>query len=284
MKLLQSSMDLLKGRSTVTNLACFTQYVAKKVDDRIQVDVIYYTDFQKTFDQIDLNILIKKLKLLNISHELIMLFKSYLFNRQQFVEYMGHRSNVFIPSSGVPQGSNLGPLLFIIFINDIVNAIKSCVHIYADDMKVYRSILSTEDCQKLQADIESIVLWCHNNKLNLNIDKCKVMTYTNKSNSIEYTYKINETNINRCNKFKDLGILFDAQLNFCKHVELMVTKAFRTLGFIIRSCRDFSNLDSIKILYYAYVRSTLEYGSIIWIPIYQVHIDQIESVQRRFLK
>lgn len=136
-------------RSTTTNLACFTQYVSQSIDKRGQVDVIY-TDFQKAFDQIDHYVLIEKLSRIGFSSKLILLMRSYLFGRNQHVEYLNIKSRQFSPTSGVPQGSNLGPLLFLIFINDLTETISCEKLLFADDMKIFYTINSINDCISLQ--------------------------------------------------------------------------------------------------------------------------------------
>jgi hypothetical protein len=142
----------VSGRSTVTNLCSFTQFVAECFDARLQVDVVY-TDFSKAFDRLDHRILLCKLREFGLSESLLQFFESYLGSRKQFVMCNGFRSKEITVSSGVPQGSVLGPLFFIMFINDISVNIESNILMYADDLKVYRKISNTHDCEMLQRDI-----------------------------------------------------------------------------------------------------------------------------------
>jgi hypothetical protein len=270
-------------RSTISNLCCFTQFSAECIDERKQVDVIY-TDFSKAFDRLDHNILLSKLHSFGFSASLLTFFKSYLTGRKQYVFYKGFKSKEIIPTSGVPQGSVLGPLFFSIFINDIVNGLSSLKLLFADDFKLYREISTISDCVLLQDDLLKLSRWCHENKLHLNLNKCTVMSITHKINIIEFEYRINNVKLARVQSVVDLGITFDNKLSFVPHINVVVAKAFQALGFIIRCSMHFRNIDTLKLLYCAYVRSKLEYGSIIWDPSYQRYVDKVETIQHRFLK
>lgn len=269
-------------RSTVTNLVCFTQFLAESLDNNCQVDVVF-TDFSRAFDSIDHGILVDKLKSFGLSKSLIAFLVSYLSDRRQYVEFRGYRSGEFFVTSGVPQGSNLGPLLFIMFINDITSNISVESLLYADDMKIFCRITCPDDCLRLQADIDNVFEWCSVNHLGLNAEKCKVLSFSRRRESIAFRYSADLTEIPRCDSVRDLGVTLDAGLHFDKHVESIVAAATKSLGFIIRSCRDFSG-DCLKLLYFSYVRSKLEYASVIWSPYYDRYVKSIESVQRRFLK
>lgn len=270
-------------RSTMTNLVCFAQFTAEAINDRKQVDTVYL-DFQKAFDQIDHCILLQKLKSFGFVDSLINLFESYLLNRNQCVRYRCYTSKYIYPSSGVPQGSNLGPLLFLLFVNDITNVVSSDGLLFADDYKVYKCISSIKDCVDLQEDLDKLSQWCQRNRLFLNLLKCVVISYSRKHTPIYFQYNINNTNLKRNDTVTDLGILFDAKFTFVAHINNIVAKAQKTYGFIYRNGKDFTKIQTLKTLFFALVRSQLEYGSLIWNPVYQVHIKHIESVQRSFLK
>ena len=272
-----------QGRSTITNLACFSQYVSVCLDNRGQVDTIY-TDFRKAFDQIDHYVLIAKLQQFGFSTPLINFFRSYLTNRVQVVKYRNFYSQPFSPTSGVPQGSNLGPLLFLLFVNDIVDGLSCEKLLYADDLKLFMEIKNINDSVTLQANIQIILQWCIRNRLSLNQDKCFVVSYTRKLNPSIFPYTIANTELHRCDNFKDLGITFDSKFNFVKHIDDVIAKSFRMYGFVYRNCSEFSNIKTLCNLYFALIRSRLEYGAIIWYPLYDVHVKNIEAVQRKFLK
>lgn len=271
------------GRSTSTNLVLFTQFVAESIDAGLQVDTVF-TDFSKAFDQIDHGIILDKLRSVGMSTSLLSLMSSYLMGRSQFVECSGFRSRQFHPSSGVPQGSNLGPLLFLIFINDICDRFTTNALLYADDLKLFREVRSVDDCRQLQRDIDCLTDWCHANKLGLNIDKCRILTFSRKHSNLLHGYQIGSVPIVRCASFRDLGVTFDSHLRFDLHVAAVVSTACRSLGFIVRSCRNFDDVSCLKLLYFAYVRSHLEYASVVWAPFYGRYVGLIESVQRKFLK
>lgn len=273
----------VKARSTESNLCIFTQFTSNSLDTHHQVDVVY-TDFSKAFDRVSHGILLKKLALFGFSTHTTKLLKSYLSNRKLFVEVEGIKSDVFVASSGIPQGSNLGPLLFLLFIADICNEITSSKLLFADDMKIYREIKDISDCQLLQNDLIALNSWCENNMLSLNINKCKIMTYHRKTNFINYDYLINNTMLTRVFETTDLGVTFDTKLTFNKHIENIKQQAVKMLGFVIRSSSEFTSREAICRLYFALIRSKLEYCSTVWNPHNAKYIDMIEYVQRKFLK
>lgn len=273
----------MENRSTISNLAYFTQFTSEVMDAQGQVDVIY-TDFSKAFDRIDHKIIITKLNNFGFSDSLMSFFMSYLNNRSQHVTYNSFTSRPFVASSGVPQGSNLGPLLFLLFVNDLTETVSCEKLLFADDLKIFSRIHSRDDCEVLQTQINRIQEWCVTNNLHLNISKCKVVTYTKKLQPVIYPYICNGILFNRCTSTTDLGINFDYKLSFSDHIDTICRSAMRMLGFIIRNCRAFSNVLALKSLFFAFVRSKLEYGALIWYPLYECHKESLELVQRRFLK
>lgn len=207
----------VQKRSTITNLINFVQYTTDILSTGGQVDVIY-TDFSKAFDKTNHDILLKKLFNYGFSSSSLTFFRSYLCNRMQYVSYFNYDSFTYPSNSGIPQGSNLGPLLFLIFINDFpCNLIYTTCLIYADDIKIFRPIYSLDDCYKLQHDLDTIYQWSISNKLYFNYAKCFHMTYHRGRNPINWTYHIDIHNLQQVITFKDLGVTFDFKLHFDTH-------------------------------------------------------------------
>lgn len=274
----------LKNKSTVSNLLVFNDYTSSHMDLGQQVDTIF-TDFSKAFDRIDHVLLLEKLYKAGIHGSLFRWFSSYIRNRSQAVTTNGFTSTWMSIPSGVPQGSLLGPLLFVIFINDIATCFKHAnVLLYADDTKIFMAVNNMAECQKLQSDLDNFVNYSNLNKLDLNISKCFSMSFTRKPNPINYHYTINNNLLSKVTSMKDLGLIQDSKLLFDKHIDKAVKKASKSLGFVIRSTHAFKSIKPIKVLYSAYVRSILEYASVIWNPQYDVYISRIESIQKKFLR
>lgn len=281
--LTQHQHGFVKGRSTSTNLFHITEFLSTALDNHLQVDVIY-TDLSKAFDKLDHNILLSTLSSFGFPPNLVTFFRSYLANRTQYVECHGFKSSEFICSSGVPQGSILGPLFFCMFINNIIENINVRYLLYADDLKIFSIIESISDCETLQEAFKQVSRWCLNNKMLLNINKCEIVSFTTKRNYISFDYAIEDKKIPRSNSFKDLGVTFDRELSFIPHIHNVISDASRMLGFIIRTSKDFSEPTTRTLLYFSFVRAKLEYCSIIWSPHYSIHIQNLERIQRKFLK
>lgn len=273
-----------KKRSVNGNLVDFVNSATDALANNNQMDVIY-TDFAKAFDKVDHCILLNKLKNFSISTDLITFMSTYLTNRQQYVMINNFESDYYTSDSGVPQGSNLGPLLFLIFINDIVDKVKySSVSLFADDMKIFKQIGDYQDCLKLQDDIKEIFNWSVENQLPFNIDKCKVMTITLRKDMTDYKYEIGNKNLERVYAKTDLGVVFDSKLTFNDHVISISNKSYKNLGFILRNCRSFKCEKTILMLYSSFVRSKLDYCSTVWSPFYTKYIQMLENVQKKFIK
>lgn len=273
----------VKNRSTTSNLACLTQFISEELDAGGQVDVIY-TDFSKVFDSLHHDILEHKLHEYGVSNSLVALLKSYLKDRTHFVSFNGHCSKHFSPTSGVPQGSNLGPLLFLIFVNDVCTAVSCEILMFADDLKLFSPIKSVNCCVNLQSQIDQLQQWCDDNKLCMNISKCMVISFTRKHNSVLYDYTFKSVPLKRTYSTRDLGVIFDHKLTFSNHITSIINSAMKILGFVIRSTSCLPNTLPFILLYFSLVRSKLEYCSIVWCPFYEVYKIGLERVQRKFLK
>lgn len=271
------------GRSTTTNLLCLTSYITESMNVRAQTDVIY-TDLSAAFDKLNHEIAIAKLDRLGVGGSLLRWFRSYLTDRQLVVALGEYRSPCFYASSGIPQGSHLGPLIFLLYFNDVHFVVEGRRLTFADDLKIFLRICSIEDCRYLQDQINVFAGWCDLNRLVVNPAKCSVITFSRKKQPIIFEYSIFDTPIERVQCVKDLGVLLDSQLTFSHHIAYIVDKASRTLGFVFRTAKNFTDIYCLKALYCSLVRATLEYGSAVWSPNYNNGCERIESVQRRFLR
>lgn len=259
--------------------------IAKNLDQKKQVDVAYF-DFQKAFDRVDSDILLKKLCMAGFSIDLLQFVASYLSNRQQFVQYENSRSAQFLVRSGIGQGSNLGPLLFLVLINDLpaVVTCSTCL-LFADDLKLAIPIDTPHNSIQFQSDIDSVHVWAQKNSLTLNEDKCSVMSYTRAREPITHLkYTLNAKSLKYVNEVKDLGTWFDARLTFNPHIAKLCNEARKCLGFVIRQAKLFTNQHAISVLYNAYVRSKLETNSAIWNPHEHQYTLQLEKVQKSFVR
>ena len=183
----------------------------------------------------------------------------------------------------------LSPLLFAMFINDLPLQIQSSCLMFADDVKIYRKVCCAADADLLQDDLHRLCRWSHVWKLSLNPTKCKSFRITLKKSPIETTYFIGNTALEHVDTIRDLGVILDTKLTFRPHIESTIKKANRALGLLIRSfqtpkLRGYLNLASVRVSYYAHVRSVLEYCSVVWAGAAKTHLDRIERVQFRFLR
>lgn len=270
----------LSGKSTITNLLEFTTKVFLSYGKSLQTDVIY-TDFSKAFDTLNHRLLLMKLKSYGFPEVLLRWFQSYLCGRTQYVVFNDCYSRAINVTSGVPQGSHLGPILFLLYINDLVQVIENAsILLYADDVKLFYS--SNFPNNMLQLDLNNLVSWCNLNGMKLNIKKCKHMTFARKS-LFHSVYSISNCPLETVTNINDLGILMDSKLRFDLHVGRIINKANGVLGFIKRWSKEFNDPYISKKLFSGLVRPILEYGSVIWNPGFMCDISRIESVQKQFL-
>lgn len=272
-----------KGRSTCTNLLEFIHYSLTAMDNGNHVEVLY-TDFSKAFDRIDVPMLLFKLEKIGFGPGLLKWVGSYLSNRQQIVRYKGVKSKPIQVTSGVPQGSHLGPLLFILYVNDISFILKKVkALIYADDMKLFLEIVNDEDLHTFQQEIDMFYVWCKKSLLQLNVKKCNSIAISRKRSTPDVTILLGDQQVEKCVRIRDLGVILDSKLTFTDHYNTVINKANNMLGFIKRFSYHFHDPYTVKTLYVSYVRSILEYCSIVWSPFSVTHESRIESIQKQFL-
>lgn len=272
------------GRSTVTNLTLFSEYCLNALECGSQVEAVF-TDFSKAFDKLSHSILLSKLQQLGFHSNFLQWIKSYLFNRICKVVIEGFESKPYTQSSGVPQGSVLGPLLFNLFINDIAFCFKkSKFLLYADDLKVFLRTDSLRDVFDLQNDLNNLNEWCKLNNLHLNHDKCLHVSFYRSQHPITFVFNIDGFQLKTVKSKLDLGVVFDFAMTFVPHIEYIVPKAYKMLAFLRRFCSEFCDPYTLKYIYTSFVRSKLEYASVVWSPHVSTYISRIERVQRIFIK
>lgn len=282
--LIPEQHGFVKHKSTITNLMIYTNFLFNNMDSRAQTDAIY-TDFKKAFDRVDHELLLKKIAFNGIRGCLLRWFCSYISNRSQTVVINGHNSDTFMATSGVPQGSILGPLMFIMYINDIGKCFKnSNFLLYADDLKIFKTIKSVNDCIMLQDDLDRLSSYCDTNKLQLNISKCKFIIFSKNKTLIKFNYKLCLENLLKETFICDLGIILDNKLHLNLHIDKIVAKAFKMYNFVIRSGTDFKRPHTYLYLFNTLIRPQVEYGCVIWDPYYEKYVTSIEKVQRKYLR
>ena len=284
----KKQFGFIGGRSTVLQLLKVMDEWTRILDDGGEIDVIYM-DFMKAFDKVPHRRLIEKLKCYGINGKLLNWVKEFLNGRKQRVVVNGCKSEWKEVISGVPQGSVIGPLLFVIYINDLPDEVQAEVYLFADDTKIFCKILD-DGSSSLQEDLNKLQKWSDMWLLKFHPDKCKVMKIHrgNKENNRKYYMKkINslteENELEQVLKEKDLGIITDEKLKFEEHIQTKVNKATKVMGMIRRS---FMTLDAemFRKLFTALVRPHLEYGQAVWSPLRKKDIVSIENVQRRASK
>ena len=273
----------INGRSTTTQLLYFLDHCVNDIAEGGVVDTIYL-DFAKAFDTVAHRRLLGKLSSYGIGGKLHDWVREFVTGRTQIVRVNGSSSKPADVLSGIPQGSVLGPLLFVIYINDITDNLKSDSLLYADDTKIFRRIKSKEDAEKLQSDLNMLEEWSRKWLLKFHPDKCHVLTL-GKFENIQHTerYRIYDTELDHVFEEKDLGLIVDSELSFSEHISTKVRTANAMVGLIRRSFSYLSG-KSFKKLYTAHVRPHLEYAQAAWAPISKKLINMLENVQIRATK
>ena len=249
------------------------------------VDSIYL-DFSKAFDKCDINLLLQKIKILGITGKIGKWIHAFLTSRTQYIVVNGTKSNVSKVISGIPQGTVLGPLLFLIYISDIGENVEAKLKIYVDDTKAKKTIHNEDDVESLQKDLDAMYLWAENNNLKFNGTKFQIMRYgTNqeiKDDTIYFTDEMNEP-IERFEKLKDLGVIMNDEANFKDHLEKTNNKARQKTGWILRTffCR---NTWFMKHMLKTLVMPHIDFCSQLWMPVDAAGVLTLEKIQYDFFK
>lgn len=274
----------LRNHSSIQQLLIFLHSIYNSHLHRDCTDVIYL-DIRKAFDSVSHPELLYKLWSSGITGNLWMWFRSYLSERMQCVTVNSHPSKFLPVLSGVPQGSILGPLLFLIYMNDLTDSIKSSSPLmFADDTKFLRSVHSSTDTIDLQSDLDAVGAWSADWNLLFNSNKCVHVRFLPTSDSVpNQAYFVNDSPITTSDHHKDLGVIMSGDLSWSDHYHFIVSKAIRSLGMIKRTFKC-NSVFTKRQLYLSLVRSNLSYCSPIWRPHLIKDMYYIERVQKRATK
>ena len=246
-------------------MLAFTCDLSVNLNNGLQTDIIYF-DFAKAFDSVSHDIILEKLKhQYGVDGKLLSFILNYLKDRKQRVVIDGQFSTWQPVLSGVPQGSVLGPTLFVLFINDIVNVLSddTKVLLYADDMKIWRKVDSADDQTILQNDINRLYRWSVSNKMNFHPSKCKVVQSTLRHNILPSLYRMNNISL-QVSKETNLAVVIIPKILFNEHHRGIFNKVSHKLGIVKRNCSFIKCIKSRKLFYLSLVRSLFEYCSQVW--------------------
>lgn len=272
-----------KGRSVTSQLLETFNDFTSHLENKKCVDAIYF-DFAKAFDTVPHDKLIKKLEEIGISGSLLNWLTDYLNDRTFKVKVQNSFSDSKPINSGVPQGSVLGPLLFIIYISDLphlCNTNHVTLKLYADDLKAYST---TDHANELQNFINKLVEYAEIKGLKLASEKCKVLHIGSKNPKIEYHLKDTKIEaVKEGESIRDLGVHFTSDLKWKTHIDIVTSKANRVCFSILRSLKT-NNPDLLLYLYKTYALPILEFASPVFNPFLKQDIEKIEKVQRTYIK
>lgn len=274
----------ISGRSTVLQLIQILDSWTEILDRGGCVDVVY-CDFMKAFDKVPHRRLLQVLKYYGILGSVLNWIKDFLRDRKHRVVVNGAESNWQDVLSGIPQGSVLGPILFVIYINTLPGVVDSSqLYLFADDTKIFKEITCVQDCEQLQQDIDKMYSWTANSLLKFHPDKCSTMRI-GRTNLEDFDYVMgpDKTVLKHSSVERDIGVFIDDKLNFDEHIHNKVSKANSVMG-IIRRTFEYLNNRTFLLLYKALVRPHLEYANQVWSPMFKRQETVVENVQRRATK
>jgi hypothetical protein len=268
-----------RRRSCETQLLTLIDELVNSLDKRKQQDLAVL-DFSKAFDRVPHQRLLAKLEHCGIRGQTLKWIEAFLTGRTQTVIVDGASSDPAPVISGVPQGSVLGPILFLVFINDLPLQVQSKTRLFADDCVIYREIHSENDCRALQEDLNKLAEWEKKWGMSFHPEKCSVLRIHRKRQPIEFDYSLKGCKLSTEEHSKYLGVYISQNLSWNHHIDTITKKANSTLGFLRRNLQ-IRNQDVKGMAYKSLVRPTLEYCSSVWSPYTKAQVKKLEMVQRR---
>ena len=272
--------------STNHALLSIVEGIREKLDNKTFVCGVFI-DLEKAFDTVNHQILLKKLEHYGIRGVANQWFASYLSSRRQKVKFDNTYSKFLKVSCGVPQGSILGPLLFLIYINDMRNAVKhSVVHHFADDTNLLCSDKDSSQLRlKMNEDLKLIFEWLCSNRLSLNVSKTEFIIFKppKKNLTNRITLKLNGITLYESSKIKYLGLIMDDRLTWKHHISELSKKLNKSIGIIFKIKKLCAQRVQMS-LYFSLVHSSLNYGACVWGNADEIHLNKIRVLQKKVVR
>ena len=274
--------DFQKGKSTYMAMVMLVEKISEALD-RGECVIGVFLDFSKAFDTVDHKIVLQKLEIYGVNGASLKWFESYLSERTQYVTYNSVKSARERVNCGVPPGSILGPLLFLLYINDLSSVSEYCYSVlFADDTNVF---ISGENvnvlCSRLNDELEGIREWLCCNKLSLNVSKTHYMSFTPRNKIVpDIDVKIHGVSVERVYATKFLGVIIDSKLTWKPHIEYICKKLSKCVGTIAKVRRKLHRLSLIT-LYYSFAYPYFIYCNHVWGNNYASTLEKIKIIQKR---
>ena len=271
------------GRSTLSQLLQHQDEILSALEEGANLDCIYL-DFSKAYDKVDHGILLHKLRAMGISGKIGRWIMNFLLQRRQQVLVNRNKSSISYPRSGVPQGSVLGPMLFLLFIGDISKGISASTLVYVDDSKVKDQIKTEEDVEKLQNNLNLIYQWEERNNMKFNGDKFQLVRYGQnqeiKENTCYFTGDM-EYIIAEVESCRDLGVTIENSAKFDLHIEQVCKKVRQKCGWVLRT---FYSRDQqfLRHMFNTLIQPHIDYCSQLWTPEEGPQLDKVEKLLKNF--
>ena len=282
----ESQFGFRKKHSTTHALVDLTEAIRKAIDNK-KFACGVFIDLQKAFDTVDHKILLAKLEHYGVRGVANDWFRSYLKNRKHYVSISETESEIATVNIGVPQGSVLGPLLFLLYINDLnISIMYSTTRHFADDTCLLNVNNSLKQLKKhMNRDLKNLYNWLIANKISLNKDKTEVLLFRQPNKNINYNLKLklNGKILKFANSVKYLGVHLDPFLNWSYHVDSLAPKLTRASGMLAK-IRHYVSEDTLRNIYFGIFHSLLTYGAQVWGQSQNKHINRIIKIQNKALR
>ena len=268
----------IPGDSTVNQLVSIYDTLCKALDNGLEARIIFF-DISKAFDKAWHKGILCKLKNYGVAGKLFDWFKDYLSNRRQRVVLSNVKSSLGFLSAGVPQGSILGPLLFLIYFNDIVQDLQSNVNLFADDTSLYLVIENPQiAAQQLQSDINTITTWANRWLVTFNPSKSESMIISRKRNTYHPSLQMLNKTIPEVNDHKHLGVFLSKNCQWHSHIEYITEKAWKRVN-IMRKLKYTLDRKSLEIIFISFIRPIIEYADVVWGNAFQYELELLDNIQ-----